>query len=734
MRKLSLLLLLLLLPSVLSIVAYFTLRPKPVPTDRNAIGQATTFAGNGEPSIADSLALSAGFSDPFGIAVDSQGSVYVADGGESNRIRRIKEGKVETIAGSTEGFSDGKALSAQFNTPSGLCIGRRGLLIIADTANNRIRMIDTHGIVSTVAGTGEAGYRDGSASEAQFDSPIGVAVNDEGVIYVADTYNDCIRKITTDGTVSTLAGKGAPGLKDGYGNDSSFDTPCGIVIDKEGNLFVADTGNDAIRKITPQGEVTTLAGGSGGRGDGRGTEASFNRPTGIALTHDGFLFVTDQGSSRIRRITPEGEVTTYAGRRSGFADQTGSQARFSSPAGIAIDRNGALYVADSQNYLIRKVSPVPNQSTENIPANESEKFIQPLSKLEKINADELIPKIYNAHLADDHPFPWPLAPQDSWHEVTAVVGEARGAPGGVALDHLHSGLDIRGNMGDPALSVFGEKVSSTIPNWDYGGSSEGIQVGLISYIHVRVGRDIKDQIDQPEKFKPRLDESGQLIGVRVRRGTRFKIGDTVGTLNRLYHVHLNIGPWNAQINPLFLLRSEVKDTVPPTIEPDGIEVVDASGKRLTEKRDGRLLISGDVDIVVTAYDRVYGNTASRKLGIYSLGYQLLKEDGSPAAGFEEPMINIEFNRLPPGDESVFTVYADGSGVSAYGTPTKFKYIVTNVARDGRTMDGFLRTDSIESGNYRLKVIARDLERNIAEGPNTEIRITIPDRSNSLSRK
>lgn len=725
MRKLSLLILLLVLPSVLSLVAYFTLKPRPVPTDRHAIGQVTTLAGLGEPAVADSNAQLACFSDPFGIAVDSQSSVYVADGGESNRIRRIKEGKVETIAGSTEGFADGKALSAQFNTPSGLCIGRRGLLIIADTGNNRIRMVDTKGQVTTLAGAGETGYRDGPAAEAQFDSPVGVAVDEDGVVYVADTYNDCVRKITKDGTVSTIAGKGSPGLRDGYAQDAAFDTPCGIVVDKDGNLFVADTGNDAIRKITSQGEVTTFAGGSGERGDGAGTDAGFDRPMGIAVTHDGFLFVTDQGGSRIRRITPEGEVTTYAGLRSGFADQTGNQARFNSPAGIAVDRTGTLYVADSQNYLIRKISPVSNQSIEN-KTSEEEKFIQPFSKLESINQDNIIPRIYNAHLHGNGLFPWPLAPQDSWHEVTGVVGEARGAPGGVALHHLHSGLDIRGNMGDPVLSSFSEKVSSPIPNWDYNGSSEGIQIGLISYIHIRVGRDIKDQIGQPEKFKPRLNESGQMVGVRVRRGTRFKVGDTVGTLNRLYHVHLNIGPWNAQINPIFVLRHAFKDTISPTIESDGIEIVDSTGKRLTEKRDGRLVVSGDVDIIVTAFDRVDGNNSNRKLGIFQLGYQLLKEDRSPAKGFEHPLMNIEFGRMPAGDESVFLAYANGSGVSAYGTPTKFKYIATNLVRDGKAIDGFLRTGAIEPGNYIVKILAEDFA-NIAEGPNTEIKITIPAR-------
>jgi sugar lactone lactonase YvrE len=727
MRKLSLLILLLVLPSVLSIVAYFTLKPKPVPTDPKAIGQAVTLAGNGEPALLDGTAQQSSFSDPFGIAVDSQSSVYVADGGESNRIRRIKEGKVETIAGSTEGFADGKAMSAQFNTPSGLCIGRRGLLIIADTGNNRIRMIDTQGQVTTVAGTGETGYKDGPGAEAQFDSPLGVAVDEDGIIYVADTYNDCIRKINKDGEVSTIAGKGSPGLSDGYEKDAAFDTPCGIVVDKNGNLFVADAGNDAIRKITPQGEVTTFAGGLNGRGDGVGTDAGFDRPTGIAITQDGFLFVTDQDGGRIRRITPEGEVTTYAGLRSGFADQTGDQARFNSPAGIAVDRNGEVYVADSQNYLIRKISPVSSQSTGATSKGESEKFIQPGSASEDISADKPVPRIDLTKLSVNNSFPWPLAPQDGWHEVTGVVGEARGAPGGVALHHLHSGLDMRGNMGDPVLSARSEKVSSPIPNWGYNGSGEGIQVGLISYIHIRVGRDIKDQIGQPEKFKPRFDQSGQLIGIRVRRGTRFKLGDIVGTLNRLYHVHMNIGPWNAQANPIGLPFPGLKDTIAPTIEPNGIEIVDSSGKRLTEKRDGRLVVSGDVDILVAAFDRADGNNASRKLGIYRLGYQLLKEDNSAVTGFEQPLINIDFSRMPPGDESVFVAYADGSGVSAYGTPTKFKYIATNLVRDGKAVDGFLRTKAIEPGNYLLKILAEDFAGNRATGPNAEVKITIPAR-------
>jgi sugar lactone lactonase YvrE len=728
MRRILLAVLILILPSATAIVVYLVVT-KTTPTNRAAMGRVTTIAGSGSPGVEDGPAMSASFSDPFGIAVDRRGNVIVADGGQSNRIRRITvDGKVHTIAGANEGFADGNALQAQFNTPSGIAIDNGGNIIIADTSNNRIRKLSSDGTkVSTIAGGGVAGFRDGSAGEAQFDGPIGIAVDKHGNVFVADAYNDSIRKITEGGAVTTFAGTGLPGFNDGRGPDASFDTPCGVAVDKDGNVFVADTGNHAIRKISAQGEVTTIAGGTGA--GPQAVEVRLNRPVGIGVTHDGFLFISDEASGKIVRIAPDGEGRTYAGSVAGFADSVGGYARLNGPSSIAIDRQGVLYVADSQNYLIRQIAP---SLIEAVP-EEHGLFVQPSEEAAAPNPYEVIPKLNLSILGVGKTFPWPLGPQEGWHEIAGVVGEARGAAGGVALDHIHSGLDIHGNAGEAALSVFDEKVSSPIPNWDFDGSGEGIHVGLFSYIHIRVGRNATGDIQASERFKSRIDNAGKLFGVRVRRGTRFRVGDYIGAVNRLNHVHLNLGPWNAQANPLVLPFFALKDTVVPTIE--NIEVVPTSAlatgataadgtESFKDKRAGHLVVSGDVAILVTAYDRVDGNAMNRKLGLFRIGYQLLNEDGTAVKGFEQPMLNIDFNRLPAEDSSVFKVYAPGSGVSAYGTPTKFRYIVTNRVRDGEAREGFLRTSNLKPGNYTIKIIAEDYAVNRGSGPSTQLAITV----------
>jgi sugar lactone lactonase YvrE len=719
MRRVTFAALILILPAIATIILYLILKPGKQPTRPDAVGLVKTFAGSGGPGVEDGPASSASFSDPFGIAIDKKGNLLVADGGESNRIRVITAaGNVETIAGGLEGFEDGKLASASFNTPSGLAIDKRGNVIIADTANNRIRKIDADGNVSTVAGNGEAGSRDGAAGEAQFDGPIGVAVDDKGNIFVADTYNDRICRIAGNGTVSTVAGTGRPGYTNGRADAAQFDTPCGIAIDRQGHLFIADTGNDAIRRISPSGEVTTF----GGEEQTTSSDAGFDQPVGIAITHDGFLYVTDSGTGRVRRITPEGKVSTLAGSRSGYRDGAGEQARFNGPLGIAIDREGSVYVADTQNYLIRKVSPVPSASAGTRSADEEPLYIQPASGTTTLSS--FIPKLDASTLRLGRPFPWPLNPQDHWHEVTGLVGEARGAPGGVALHHLHSGLDIRGNLGDPVVSVIDEKVSGPIPTWDYGGSGEGIHVGMMSYIHIRVGRDKANQIQDPAKFKDRVDESGEVIGVRVRRGVRFRVGAFLGTLNALYHVHLNFGPWNAQANPIQFPFTNLTDTTPPVVEPNGIEAVSQAGEPFKQLRDGRLVVTGDIDIVVTAYDKVDGNASRRKLGLFRVGYRLLRDDGAVVKGFEEPVINIDFSRMPPDDDSVFVAYAEGSGVSAYSSVTRFKYIVTNRVRAGEARDGVLRTSALAPGDYTLRIIAEDYAGNRATGATTELQIAV----------
>ena len=732
MRKIILAVLVLAIGCGIALLAYFAFKIRPVPTLRDGVGVVARLAGAGHPGLEDGPKAEAAFSDPFGIAVDEDGNVIVADAGASNRIRRITPaGAVETIAGSEEGFSDGAALGASFNTPSGIALDADGNLIIADTSNNRIRKLDGKGQVSTIAGGGTAGYKDGLGLEAEFDGPIGVAVDAHGNIFVADAYNDCIRRITPEGDVSTFAG-GALAAADDLlpqlsvepsSDKTRLDTPCGIAVDEQGNVYVADTGNDRVLKLDAQSVIVKIWSGPEDSDEATENAARFDKPVGIALTHDGFLFVASEGG-QIHRISPEGDLSLFAGSRPGFADGAGAGARFNGPSGIAVDLSGNIYVTDTQNYLIRQIA---QASPGSITTTEAEQMIDAQPPFENFakDPDSIIPRLSAESLGIGTSFPWPLNPQNRAHEVTGVFGEARGAFGGIALHHLHSGLDVRGNMGEAVVSVLDEKVSSPLPAWDFDGSNEGIRIGLMSYIHIRVGRDAKSQLQSGGRFRARLNHmSGEPSGVRVRRGTRFRVGDFIGTLNRLYHVHMNLGPWNAQVNPIILPFVGFKDTIAPVIEPRGIEVASSTGTILSEKRDGRLLVTGDVDILVTAYDRADGNTASRKLGIYRIGYQLLNEDGTPLQGFEQPLINMEFNRMPPGNASTFKTFAPGSGVSAYGTPTKFKYIITNRVRDGEARDSFLQTAGIPPGKYVIKVFAEDFAGNRAAGKETELPIII----------
>jgi sugar lactone lactonase YvrE len=251
-----------------------------------------------------------------------------------------------------------------FWRPHGITIDAAGNLYVAETNNSRIRKVTPKGEVSTLAGS-EMGFADGSGSDARFYIPEGIAIDATGNLYVADTYNNRIRKVTPKGKVSTLAGSGEEGFADGQGNTAQFNRPSGIAIDAAGNLYVADFWNSRIRKITVKGEVSTLAGSDEeGLADGQGSSARFDGPSGITIDAAGNLYVTDVRNNRIRMVTSEGEVSTLAGSDSidpdedevgGFADGEGSVAKFDGPSGIAIDAAGNLYVSDSNNYRIRKI-------------------------------------------------------------------------------------------------------------------------------------------------------------------------------------------------------------------------------------------------------------------------------------------------------------------------------------------------------------------------------------------
>ncbi|MCI0536873.1 MAG: Ig-like domain-containing protein, partial [Verrucomicrobiales bacterium] len=346
----------------------------------------TTLAGSaGAQGSTDSAGSAARFFSPYAVTVDSAGNVYVADT-RNHTIRKITvTGTTTTLAGAAlrGGIADGTGSAAQFNQPWGIAVDSAGNVYVADRYNHTIRKVTPAGVVTTLAGlVARRGSADGTGSAARFDQPWGVAVDGAGNVYVADYFNHTIRKVTPAGVVTTLAGRtGIIGSADGTGSAAQFNYPSGVAVDTAGNLFVADEGNHTIRKVTTTGTVTTFAGLAGNRGsaDGTGSAARFWNPYGIAVDGVGNLYVADTWNETIRKATPAGAVTTLGGLADnpGSADGTGSAARFDHPTGVAVDRAGKLYVADSNNHTIRGgvptvVAPIitmqPQSQTNNIGA------------------------------------------------------------------------------------------------------------------------------------------------------------------------------------------------------------------------------------------------------------------------------------------------------------------------------------------------------------------------------
>lgn len=264
-------------------------------------GTTSVLAGSGLPGFLDGLNDLARFQNPGGVAVDASGAVYVADT-NNDRIRKIAGGSVITLAGNGTGaFADGPAGAASFDSPTGIATDSGGAVYVADYFNNRIRLIK-NGDVSTFAGDGTKGDTNGPTKTASFDHPTGVAVDSNGVVYVADYYNNLIRKIES-GYVTTVAGDGLPGKQDGPAAGARFNAPTGVAVDNNGTVYVADSSNQTIRRIQG-GVVDTLAGtGTAGYKNGHANTAMFWQPSGLALDGSGtLLYVADSNNSRIRVI------------------------------------------------------------------------------------------------------------------------------------------------------------------------------------------------------------------------------------------------------------------------------------------------------------------------------------------------------------------------------------------------------------------------------------------------
>ena len=327
---------------------------------RVLLGIVTTLAGQSTSGSADGTGPAASFRSPTGVAVTSSGVIVVADR-DNHRIRLITPaGVVTTLAGSTMGSTDGTGTGASFSLPSAVAvIPSSGVIVVADSGNHRIRLVTPAGVVTTLAGSGQ-GSADGTGTGASFNFPTGVAViPSSGVIVVGDQVNHRIRLVTPAGVVTTLAGSGTGAFADGTGVAASFNNPTGVAVTSSGDIVVGDVSNQRIRLITPAGVVTTLAGQTdAGSADGTGPAASFTNPYGVAVVPStGNIVVTDNTTHRIRLVTPAGVVTTLAGSGSpGFADGTGTGASFNRPWGIAATPTGDVVVADFSGNRIRLIT------------------------------------------------------------------------------------------------------------------------------------------------------------------------------------------------------------------------------------------------------------------------------------------------------------------------------------------------------------------------------------------
>ncbi len=617
------------------------------------------------------------FGEPFGIAVKN-GEIYVSDGENGKILRVTADGSVQTFA-------------ENLDTPSQIVFDSHGDLIVADSGAQVIRKIKPDGTAEIVAGVlNKNGFADGAANNALFNSPVGVAVSGDK-IYVADTYNDKIRLIE-NGRVTTVAGS-SEGYADGANVQAKFDTPCGLALTADGKIIVADSNNHRLRVIETDGNVWTLAGGDQADWiDGKLSDAKFVQPTAVTVSDSGAIFVADGNAIRVIGARSFPLVETISNDRRGFADGALKAARFNRPGGLAFDENGDLYIADSENQVVRIITGEAQGAA---------------ISAEQRNNLRFKPEEFRA-LSKPR---WTYNPPEAKREIAGTLGEIRGE----ISDNkdkgawFHNGLDIAGTLGETARFVRDGKVLKTTAAENFGSLRELLRLGTMGYIHIRLGRDAAEKPFDDARFLFSRDQNGKLNGVRIPRGAKFSAGEAIGTLNPFNHVHLIAGRTGAEMNALDALDFPgIGDSVAPTIEK--VTLFDQNWQPFaeTDTANKRLKLSGKTCIVVRAYDQVDGNNARRRLGLYRLGYQVLDNNQKPLG---EQNWTISFDRMPD-ERAVPFVYAKGSQ-SGYTPETIFNFIVSNRVEGDDFREDFFDAAQMPNGNYILRVFAADYFGNTA---------------------
>lgn len=614
------------------------------------------------------------FGEPFGIVVKDD-EIYVSDGEQGKIFRVFADGRIEI-------------LTDRLDTPSQITFDKNGDLIVADSGSHTIKKINSSGEIEIVAGVeNQSGFADGAARSALFNAPIGIAVAEEK-IFVADTFNDKIRLIE-NGRVSTVAG-GEKGFADGFGVQVRFDTPNGLAIWKEGRILVADAGNKRLRVIEADGKTWTLAGnGDSKLTDGFLPEARFVQPTAVTVNEFGAIFVADGNAVRAigRRFFPF--VETLSDERRGYVDGNILTSRFNRPSGLAADARGNLLVADSENQTVRIFS------SEDVG--------------KEISSDDLRKLRYSAEEFRRLAAPrWCYDPPEKPREIAGTLGEIRGEISDADSSvWFHNGLDVVGGYGETARFIRDEKVLNPFAAQNFGTLRELLRMPTLGYIHIRLGRDKDNKVFADKRFQFFFAESNKLSGVRIPRGAKFKAGEAIGTLNAMNHVHLIAGRSGAEINALdALVLPGVSDSRLPFIEK--VSFFDENWREIeTESGGSRINLSGKTRVVVRAYDQMDGNADRRRLGVYKIGYQILRN----SEPLFQPKWTILFERMPE-PEAVKFVYAKGSKSGATGE-TVFNYIATNEVNGDFFRENFLETTDLPNGNYLLRVFAADFFGNTA---------------------